>query len=69
MDVMQYINVSEDGLSYTGEKNYFSLPSVASSDCNSMVIEQEDVNNNNTETSSSSFPLISPIQINQKRHT
>ena len=61
MDVMQYINVSEDGLSYTVDKNYFSLPSVAPSDSNSMLIEQGDVNNNdennNIETSSSSSPL------------
>ena len=60
MDVMEYINVSEVGVGYTVDKNYFSFPSVASIDSNSMQIEQGDVNNNNVnnniETSSSSSP-------------
>ncbi len=47
--------MSEDGLCYTVDNNYFSFPSVGSIESNSMQIEQGDVNNN-IETSSSSSP-------------
>jgi hypothetical protein len=56
MVVMEYINMSEDGLGYTVDKNYFSFPSVGSIDSNSMQIEQGDVNNNNVNNNIETSP-------------